>query len=86
MFNVGQFAGDVDADGFADVIAGARGEYSPTSGVTALFLGPHAGRQTLEYADALLVGEQTEAWAGSAVDGAGDVDGDDLRVDAVSVI
>ena len=70
--------GDVDADGFADVLVGAPGE--GTGGVAAgaayLMAGPFAGDFDLYNADTWLGGEAAGDEAGSGVAGAGDVDGD----------
>jgi len=76
---VARFAGDVDGDGFTDVICGAPGSLvSDPGGTAALFLGPHDGARSLADADILLLGEDAGAGAGHAVDRAGDVDGDGL--------
>ena len=59
--------GDVDLDGVPDLLVGARG-------ADAVYLVPGAGSQVLAEAPRL-VGE-VAGWAGVAVDGAGDTDGD----------
>ena len=72
--------GDVDGDGLDDVLVGARGAPAGNSyaGVTYLVLGPVSGTWSLSAADAALTGEDTEAYSGASVSGAGDVDGDGL--------
>jgi hypothetical protein len=77
--NVGG-AGDVDADGFSDLIIGARlydaGETD--EGAAFVFLGSASGIADASpaTAHAQLEGDQASAWMGYSVDGAGDVDGD----------
>ena len=67
-------AGDVDGDGRDDVLIGA---YQAAGGGSAyLLLGPVTGTVQLAAADAELSGEASNDRAGSAVAGAGDVDGD----------
>ncbi len=71
-------AGDVNGDGHDDLLVGA--EYSSAgggiSGAAYLVLGPVIGTRDLALADAKLVGEERDDWAGTSVSGAGDVDGD----------
>ncbi len=73
-------AGDVNGDGFADVIVGAQsfdaGETD--EGAAFVYLGSAAGipDATPATADARFEGDQTEAWMGVTVGGAGDVDAD----------
>jgi len=73
-------AGDVNGDGFADVIVGAltldAGEAD--EGTAFVFLGGAAGiaDATPASADARFEGNQAEAWMGVSVAGAGDVNGD----------
>jgi hypothetical protein len=62
-------AGDLDADGFADVVVGA-----PGAGEVHLFLGSPAGLPFVP--DAVLSGAQSGAQFGWSVASAGDVDGD----------
>ncbi len=80
-------AGDVDGDGYDDVIVGAP--YNDASGTDAgaayLVRGPVEGTRLLETADATLLGEAAGDRAGWSVAGAGDVDADgavDLAVGA----
>jgi hypothetical protein len=80
-------AGDVDADGYDDVLVGASWNAAGGShaGAAYLVLGPVAGDVDLSAADAKLVGETTDDWAGVSVASAGDVDADghaDLLVSA----
>ena len=80
-------AGDVDADGYADLLGGAEGEDSGGSlaGAAYLVLGPVSGELDLSASDAKLVGEASGDYAGSSVSSAGDVDADgyaDLLVGA----
>jgi hypothetical protein len=73
-------AGDVNADGYADVIVGASHYFSPTSeeGAAFIFLGGAGGIAdgTPATADTRLESDQLEAWFGSSVSGAGDVNAD----------
>ncbi len=73
-------AGDVDGDGFDDVIVGAFGSDlgGSNSGAAYLLRGPLSVDAGLSAADARLFGESAGDRAGSAVAGAGDVDGDGL--------
>jgi hypothetical protein len=71
-------AGDVDADGYGDVLVGAvysdeRGEHA---GLVYLVRGPLEGRQGLGAATARFLGEEADALAGMSAAGAGDVNGD----------
>lgn len=73
-------AGDVDGDGFGDVMIGAR-RYSAgesQEGVAWLFLGSEVGIVDGDPANAevQLESNQAGAWFGTSVTGAGDVDGD----------
>jgi hypothetical protein len=74
-------AGDVDGDGFDDLLVGAR--YNDANGIDAgaayLVLGSATpGDLTLSAADAKYSGEAAYDYAGYSVSGAGDVDGDGL--------
>ena len=84
-------AGDADADGLADLLIGAYGEdeLGRRTGAAYLVLGASAlaaeGELDLSLADAKLLGEDTDTYAGCSLAGAGDTDGDgydDLLVGA----
>lgn len=69
-------AGDVNGDGFSDIIAGAY-QYDngqTNEGLTLIYFGSPGGIPA--QAAWSVEGEQAEAWAGYSVRGAGDVDGD----------
>jgi hypothetical protein len=71
-------AGDVDDDGYEDVIIAAT--YSDAggtnSGVAYVMYGPAYGEIDLSTADAKLIGENAGDRAGASIAGAGDVDAD----------
>jgi hypothetical protein len=76
-------AGDVDADGWPDVLIGAMGnlDHAPYAGKA--YLVRHAeysgmSEVLLSETGTMLLGEHRRAYAGWAVAGAGDVDGDGL--------
>ena len=68
-------AGDVDADGHADLLVGSH-PYQNMLGAAYLVLGPVSGEHSLATAHAKLVGELAYDHVGISVAGAGDVDGD----------
>jgi hypothetical protein len=69
-------AGDVNADGFADVILGAPGEANPFAGGgnAYVYLGSAAGIVALP--DTVIMGAGVDVNCGQSVSGAGDVNGD----------
>lgn len=72
-------AGDLDGDGFDDVLAGdPRGSHSGCDeGIVYVFRGPlPEGQLTLGSPDFVIVGEQPGDRAGSGLAAAGDLDGD----------
>lgn len=76
--------GDVDGDGLDDILIGADG-YNDGDAVNVgrayLFLGRSlgaTGRLSVADADVVFTGERQHKYAGNAVSGAGDVDGDGL--------
>ncbi len=80
--------GDTDADGYADFLVGARGTdgAGSSAGSAYLVLGPGTADLTRSAADAELTGVAASDYAGWAVGGAGDIDGDgydDVMVGAV---
>ncbi len=70
--------GDIDDDGFDDILIGAPGSGADdsASGIAYLVHGPVTGESSLSIADAAYSGEQPSDWAGAAVHGGGDVNGD----------
>ena len=74
------YGGDVDGDGYDDILIGAQLEDSQTSnaGATYLLYGPLSGTMVLDSADAIFYGEQSSGYSGAALDGGGDADGDGL--------
>jgi len=82
-------AGDVDGDGYDDILVGTKGDDTAGSGagVAWLLYGPvPAGTASLASLGVGLTGELAGDYAGCAVAGAGDVDGDgapDLLIGAI---
>ena len=75
------YGGDVDGDGFADLLVGAcyQAEGAEEAGATYLLYGPFPdGVLDLSAADAKLLGEQEGAIAGRTLEGGGDLNGDGL--------
>ena len=70
--------GDLDADGYADLLVGSSGQDSGGGNAGAVYLihGPVTGTMSLSSADARLTGEDGGDQAGWAAAAAGDVDGD----------
>ncbi len=73
-------AGDVDLDGYDDILVAAWGEDSGgrEAGAAYLLRGPITGTMSLASADAKLIGESAGDYAGKPAAGAGDVNGDGL--------
>ncbi|MBU0704918.1 MAG: FG-GAP repeat protein, partial [Chloroflexi bacterium] len=75
-------AGDVDSDGYDDMLIGAPAEGSSAAnpgGIAYLVLGGVTGTVDLSAADARFVGESAYDHAGTSVAGVGDFDGDGFR-------
>jgi hypothetical protein len=72
--------GDLNADGFDDLVLGAYGDDSTydQSGAVYVVYGPISGDVTLTDADATFWGAQSSTFVGAEVEGVGDVDGDGL--------
>ncbi len=72
-------AGDVDGDGYDEVLVASRDLGGDAAGAVYMFHGPVTGEMVLGRADVKFVGEQEGDGAGyTSVDGAGRVDGDNL--------
>lgn len=71
-------AGDMDGDGFGDLVLGARLDDAAASNAGAAYLvrGPVTGQVDLSTVDAKATGGSADAWAGAAVAGVGDTDND----------
>ena len=71
-------AGDVDDDGYDDVLVGAvnSDERGDQAGLVYLVRGPLVGRRSLGTATARFLGEEAGALAGMSAERAGDVNGD----------
>src|SRR4030095_1452066 len=65
-------AGDVDAAGHDDLLLGAAGDDDGggDAGAAYVVLGPVTGTVDLAFADAKLLGEEKDDWAGYSVSGA----------------
>ena len=72
--------GDVNGDGYDDVVVGApaASHLDPQAGAAYLVFGPVVGEGLLADAPLILLGEETGDDAGTAVAGAGDADADGL--------
>jgi hypothetical protein len=73
-------AGDMDGDGFSDLVVGSvlddRGAWE--GGAVALFYGPFSGVHAVEDADVSLLGTSPREHVGASVASAGDLNGDGL--------
>ena len=80
--------GDVDGDGYDDVVVGARHHDAggSDSGAAYVVYGPLVGNSSLASADAKLVGEASGDYAGWFVAAGGDVDGDAVEDVLVSAL
>jgi hypothetical protein len=71
-------AGDMDNDGYGDILIGAQGEETggTDAGATYLVRGPVTPDRTLSAVDAKLVGENADDSVGNSVSGIGDINND----------
>lgn len=70
-------AGDVDGDGYDDLLIGSGNDLDNPDGAAFLVLGSEAPvSMSLSSSDATFTAEAADQWAGSDVAGVGDVDGD----------
>lgn len=70
--------GDVNADGFDDILVGAPGNttFGVNTGVAYLFYGPVSGTLAPGDEDAVFIGEGANNFAGRTISEAGDINGD----------
>jgi hypothetical protein len=70
--------GDMDGDGYAEIMVGAADDRSggTSAGLAAFWWGPVSGSQALSSATATFAGEAAYDYAGTAVGGLGDLNGD----------
>jgi len=70
--------GDLNSDGFTDLLIGAKevDAGGTDAGAAYLFLGPASGSYTMSDANGAFIGDVASAQVGTAVAGAGDVNGD----------
>ncbi len=73
-------AGDINGDGFGDVVVGAYSDArgGALSGSTFVFYGPIEGDLSASNADAVLIGEDAYDYSGWTAGPAGDVNGDGM--------
>ncbi len=72
-------AGDLDDDGYADILIGNPWDQDgggPAAGAAYVFYGPVSGTTSVAAADAKLIGEEPDDYAGWSTASAGDVNGD----------
>ncbi len=72
-------AGDVNADGYRDILLGATSHDSnglSNNGASYLLLGPVSGELDLSVADAAIYGRETDDYNGADVQGVGDLNAD----------
>ncbi|HND32336.1 MAG TPA: MopE-related protein, partial [Myxococcota bacterium] len=82
------FVGDINEDGYADLMVGAPSGLTGGGGAAYLVYGPYSGDESLADAEGILLGTGSQEQVGYAVASAGDVDADgstDLLVGAPTV-
>ena len=72
-------AGDLDGDGYGDLVVSANGFASNYAGAVYVFRGPLTSDLTASDADAAVEGSGTYEYLGYSVDVADDIDGDGLQ-------